>query len=746
MNKIISLMVLILLFCGVNTFSQIYVPVNPTVYGVNELRHRAFLAEHIPEKTSLVTNTNDTTSQIFLLKSDSSVWAYYKPRGFFKIGSGGGGFALDSIYVYDLIDTNMSLHPGHVSIFVSHLILDSLKHKFIDTGARMRNGYVLSFDSTNKKWVMITNGGSITQDLQSVTNIGYITTNPIISNVQLAVSGGSSEESINLIDTIAHHSIGLQKNGIATYDDNGSLWWADISGRQVYLTEDSISPSGTGLSKILLPVGSGRLVTSVNTVAPDIHGNVTISTGGGGTTLANFYLKDSSISGNRTVGIGSNTLIFKNISSGNGVSIDNTEINLSVGGSSIDVLDGSDITINSNGGGIVLSELSGNSLVISSSGIITSSATNLFQGTTWDFYDGGSTHYFQVTPSGINIEGQYLLPTTDGSINQIIRTDGGGTTTWVTSDTTMITNFWQKVRSLLSATSPVIYNNATGVFSIQAMDATHAGYVIAGSSSGKILHGDGTWKDTTAVKSGTVTNVTGSLPIIITSTSTITPNVTLDTGRLNTQIPTGYDLNKVRDSLQNNVTLKVNISDTSSMLTPYLRKFDTTNMLLPYLRKVDTANIRFRPVAGTNITITGSYPTMTFNSTAPLDTVPMFTFSGGGSNAGDTSAFTTSTIYGSFFNSGSDTIVVTRMQIGLQGTSPSVSIDMYWNDSLNITAGAVKLVTAGSTATNIYTGTSVTSFDNFKIPPGVWVWCKTNTVTTKPTYMTTTLIAYKKPV
>ena len=59
-------------------------------------------------------------------------------------------------------------------------------------------------------------------------------------------------------------------------------------------------------------------------------------------------------------------------------------------------------------------------------------------------------------------------------------------------------------------------------------------------------------------------------------------------------------------SLSNRINLKVNISDTSSMLTPYLRKVDTSSlsnrinlkvnisdtssMLSPYLRKVDTTN------------------------------------------------------------------------------------------------------------------------------------------------------------
>lgn len=130
--------------------------------------------------------------------------------------------------------------------------------------------------------------------------------------------------------------------------------------------------------------------------------------------------------------------------------------------------------------------------------------------------------------------------------------------------------------------------------------------------------------------------------------------------------------------------------------------------------------------------------------TTLADTSALFVFGGGGANAGDTSSFTTSTIYGAFFNSLSDTLVLTRMQIGLQGTSPNVTVRVYWNDSLNVTAGATALTTSGSVATNIYGGTSVTSFANNKIPPNVWVWCKTSAVTTKPTFLSVTLIGYKK--
>ena len=127
----------------------------------------------------------------------------------------------------------------------------------------------------------------------------------------------------------------------------------------------------------------------------------------------------------------------------------------------------------------------------------------------------------------------------------------------------------------------------------------------------------------------------------------------------------------------------------------------------------------------------------------PIDTISIASFGGGGGQAGDTTTFSTSTIYGSFYNDGSDTLVITSIRAVLQGSSPSLVPTVYFNDSLNVTAGATKLVNSPATLTNTATGASATP-DNKKIPPGVWVWVKTETVTTKPTYFSLTILGYKK--
>jgi hypothetical protein len=136
----------------------------------------------------------------------------------------------------------------------------------------------------------------------------------------------------------------------------------------------------------------------------------------------------------------------------------------------------------------------------------------------------------------------------------------------------------------------------------------------------------------------------------------------------------------------------------------------------------------------------------TVESILQFDTVPLAVFGAGSGAAGDTAAFSTSALYGSFYNAGSDTLIITQMRAGVLGTSPSITTEVYWNDSLNITAGATILVTGGTSVTGTIGATNVTSFTNNKIPPNVWVFVRTSAVATKPTYFTLTLLGYKKRI
>jgi hypothetical protein len=137
----------------------------------------------------------------------------------------------------------------------------------------------------------------------------------------------------------------------------------------------------------------------------------------------------------------------------------------------------------------------------------------------------------------------------------------------------------------------------------------------------------------------------------------------------------------------------------------------------------------------------------TIENILQFDTVPLAVFGAGSGAAGDTAAFSTSAVYGSFYNAGSDTLIITQMRTGVLGTSPNITTEVYWNDSLNVIGGgATLLVTGGTSVTGTIGATNVTSFTNSKIPPNVWVFVRTSAVATKPTYFTLTLLGYKKRI
>jgi hypothetical protein len=141
---------------------------------------------------------------------------------------------------------------------------------------------------------------------------------------------------------------------------------------------------------------------------------------------------------------------------------------------------------------------------------------------------------------------------------------------------------------------------------------------------------------------------------------------------------------------------------------------------------------------------TGIWENKTIENILQFDTIPLAAFGAGSGAGGDTLAFSTSAVYGSFYNAGNDTLIITQMRAGVLGTSPSITAEVYWNDSLNITAGATILVTGGTSVTGTIGATNVTSFTNNKIPPNVWVFVRTSAVATKPTYFTLTLLGYRK--
>jgi hypothetical protein len=72
----------------------------------------------------------------------------------------------------------------------------------------------------------------------------------------------------------------------------------------------------------------------------------------------------------------------------------------------------------------------------------------------------------------------------------------------------------------------------------------------------------------------------------------------------------------IRSSIPN-VSGKVNYTDTAAMLAPYA----TNAQVALKLNIADTANMRIRPIAGSNMTITGTYPNITFAASGGGSTI-----------------------------------------------------------------------------------------------------------------------------
>ncbi len=141
----------------------------------------------------------------------------------------------------------------------------------------------------------------------------------------------------------------------------------------------------------------------------------------------------------------------------------------------------------------------------------------------------------------------------------------------------------------------------------------------------------------TASPSGTVTSVATNNGTGITGgTITTAGTLAIDTALISTRLWRQKGIDSVQSNLTAGLALKVNISDTSSMLSPYLRKIDTTAMLSPYARKnfinagtgisyssstgtiANTAPDQTVAISsGTGISVTGTYPNFTITNTSP---------------------------------------------------------------------------------------------------------------------------------
>jgi hypothetical protein len=200
------------------------------------------------------------------------------------------------------------------------------------------------------------------------------------------------------------------------------------------------------------------------------------------------------------------------------------------------------------------------------------------------------------------------------------------------------TTFTTGIGAINGLTAPAQYlvTGTSGTdFNISSVTATHTFNLPTASATNRGALSSADWtafNNKGSVSSVATNNATGITGGTITTTGTLA----IDTTVISTRLWRQKGIDSVQSNLTAGLALKVNISDTSSMLSPYLRKIDTTAMLSPYARKnfinagtgisyssstgtiANTAPDQTVAISsGTGISVTGTYPNFTITNTSP---------------------------------------------------------------------------------------------------------------------------------
>lgn len=186
------------------------------------------------------------------------------------------------------------------------------------------------------------------------------------------------------------------------------------------------------------------------------------------------------------------------------------------------------------------------------------------------------------------------------------------------------TTFTTGIGAINGLTAPAQYlsTGTSGTdFNISSVTATHTFNLPTASATNRGALSTADWtafNNKGSVSSVATNNATGITGGTITTTGTLA----IDTTVISTRLWRQKGIDSVQSNLTAGLALKVNISDTASMLSPYLRKVDTASlsnrinlkvnisdtasMLSPYLRKVDTASLSNRINTKLNISDTAT--------------------------------------------------------------------------------------------------------------------------------------------
>jgi hypothetical protein len=283
----LSLSILAIL-CTFSAISQSpYVKPNNT-YGIEYNRIKSSIVQHIPEKSAHEINTTDSSTQIYYYRPDSSFWGYNKVKGHFRIGSatGGGGGGSGSSSFYDFY-----ARRGEVAdtLFKSENGIENLVYVIDKLGNISRpgnitwSGFGYAYNITAGIWDI--NGQRVT------TPAGSFTLDPphstlyridlIYANAagQIMIRKGtpapapvppdydpSTEYKIGTITLTPNTNSPIQQLALAlVYDEKNPSEWA-ISANAVTINDASTTTPFKGTKTI--DVGTTTTASSIDATAP----------------------------------------------------------------------------------------------------------------------------------------------------------------------------------------------------------------------------------------------------------------------------------------------------------------------------------------------------------------------------------------------------------------------------------------------------------------------------------------------
>ena len=532
------------------------------------------------------------------------------------------------------------------------------------------NGRFYYYNNTLNKWDTIKGGGGSTPSLQQVTDVGDSTTNPLYldeiytKNVYATVSNGDPP-------FVANYDINQDSRLITWYETN--------TGKSLVFYPTY--PQNKN-NFYYLPDSSGYITLSVNGNFADSVGNITLPsvttpslqdvTDVGDTTTNNIYIYDTSY--NRIA-----VEISKESGGGyigvNGYD-DNNSITSINGSQELRCVRGIDyfhsVTFPVDKLGTFYNDfpLSNGVLALSINGNYADSAGNItlpstravdtiyrINGKDSIFFTIGGTQYkIKDSIGGSSQNGRFGNDTATVVLAKV-HNDAGSTLTngevvYLSSSGTS-----SDAPSVKRASNKSDNTSAnTFGFVLGTISSNDTGYIII---SGKIQklntaaynNGDIIYLDSVA---GKWTTTKPSAPYHLVYLGAIV-KANAGNGAIQVKVQNGYELDEIHDvaikfpqnnqvlaysdtqklwknrniytivdttSLSNRINLKLNISDTATMLSPYLRKVDTASlsnrinlklnisdtstMLSPYLRKVDTASLSNRINLKLNISDTST--------------------------------------------------------------------------------------------------------------------------------------------